>query len=84
MYEDALLGRVRVTESGGKLRLDAGPALGAEMDHWQYDRFRARYDDRWQGTEMITFMIGDGVANALEIGGFTLKRVQGAGATAAH
>ena len=84
MYEDELLGRVTVTESGGKLRLDAGPALKADMEHWQYDRFRARYDDRWQGTDFITFTIGDGVASALEIAGFTLKRVGRTNATEAH
>jgi hypothetical protein len=84
MYEDELLGRVTVTESGGKLRLDAGPSLKAEMEHWQYDRFRARYDDRWQGTDFITFTIGDGVASALEIAGFTLKRVGRTGATETH
>ena len=84
MYEDELLGRVTVTESGGKLRLDAGPSLKAEVEHWQYDRFRARYDDRWQGTDFITFTIGDGVASALEIAGFALKRVGRTGATETH
>jgi hypothetical protein len=84
MYEDELLGRVIVTESGGRLRFDAGPALKADLEHWQYDRFRARYDDRWQGTDFVTFTIGDGVASALEISGFTLKRVGRTGATEAH
>ena len=73
-----------VTEANGRLRLDAGPALKGEMEHWQYDRFRARYDDRWQGTDFITFTIGEGVASALEIAGFTLKRVGRTGATEAH
>jgi len=77
VYEDALLGRVTIAESAGKLRIDAGPALKGELQHWQYDRFRARYDDRWQGTDIITFAIGDGVASTLEIAGFTLKRVGG-------
>ena len=84
VYEDELLGRMTVTEANGRLRLDAGPALKGEMEHWQYDRFRARYDDRWQGTDFITFTIGEGVASALEIAGFTLKRVSRTGATEAH
>jgi CubicO group peptidase (beta-lactamase class C family) len=84
VYEDQLLGRVSVSEQNGKLRLEAGAALKGDVDHWQYDQFRARYDDRWQGTDIITFTIGDGVASALEIGGFTLKRVGDTGVAAAH
>jgi CubicO group peptidase (beta-lactamase class C family) len=84
VYEDPLLGRVSVSEHNGKLRVDAGAVLKGNIDHWQYDQFRARYDDRWQGTDMITFTIGNGVASALEIGGFTLKRVGDTGVAAAH
>lgn len=83
VYEDALLGRISVTEDRGKLRIDAGPALKGDVEHWQYDRFRVRYDDRWQGTDLITFTIGDGIASSLEIAGFTLKRV-GEKGSAAH
>ncbi|MGE5749879.1 MAG: DUF3471 domain-containing protein, partial [Gemmatimonas sp.] len=84
VYEDALLSRVNVTEQGGKLRFDAGPTLKGDLEHWQYDKFRARYDDRWQGTDIISFTIGDGVASALEIAGFTLKRVSDARPAASH
>ena len=84
VYEDPLLGRVSVTEANGKLRVDAGPAIKGALEHWQYDRFRARYDDRWQGTDLVTFTIGDGVASSMEIAGFTLKRVKDAGGPAAH
>jgi CubicO group peptidase (beta-lactamase class C family) len=83
VYEDSLLGRISVVEHDGKLRVEAGPNLKGNLEHWQYDRFRARYDDRWQGTDFITFTIGDGVASALEIAGLTLKRV-GGGDAAAH
>ena len=84
VYEDPLLGRITVTDSKGKLRIDAGPALKGDLEHWQYDRFRARYDDRWQGTDMITFTIGDGIASSLEIAGFTLRRTTGAGGRASN
>ena len=80
VYEDSLIGRISIVERSGKLRIDAGPNLKGNLEHWQYDRFRARYDDRWQGTDFITFTIGDGVASALEIAGFTLRRVGGGGA----
>jgi CubicO group peptidase (beta-lactamase class C family) len=84
VYEDALLGRVTVTENAGKLRINAGPALKGDLEHWQYDRFRASYDDRWQGHDVVSFTIGDGVASAMEIGGFTLARVSSAGGPATH
>ena len=83
VYEDSLIGRIAIVERGGKLRIDAGPALKGNLEHWQYDRFRARYDDRWQGIDFITFTIGDGVASAIDIAGFTLKRV-GGGDAASH
>jgi CubicO group peptidase (beta-lactamase class C family) len=84
VYEDPLFGRITVAEQGGKLRIDAGPHLKGKLEHWQYDRFRASWDDRWQGTDIVSFTIGDGVPTALEIAGFTLKRIGGAGASAAN
>ena len=84
VYEDPLLGRISVVEDRGRLRIDAGPALKGDLEHWQYDRFRARYDDRWQGTDLITFTIGDGIATSLELAGFTLKRVSDKGGRASN
>ena len=84
VYEDPLLGRITVREDRGKLRVDAGPSLKGDLEHWQYDRFRARYDDRWQGTDFITFTIGDGIATSLELAGFTLKRASDKGGPASN
>ena len=75
MYEDALLGRVVVTEQNGRLRLEAGHSYKGPLEHWQYDTFRVRYDDRWQGWDLISFTIGDGTASELRVSGFTLARV---------
>lgn len=76
VYEDSLLGRIRVVEQGGKLRIELGRAYKGSLEHWQYDTFRAQYDDRWQGTDLISFTIGDGVASQLHISGVTLARVR--------
>jgi hypothetical protein len=84
VYEDPLFGRITIVDQGGKLRIDAGPHLKGKLEHWQYDRFRASWDDRWQGTDILAFTIGDGVPTALEIGGFTLKRIRDAGAGATN
>ncbi len=75
VYEDPLLGRAIVTEQSGKLRIEAGRSYHGPLEHWQYDTFRVRYDDRWQGADIITFTIGDGVASELRVSGFTLVRV---------
>ena len=75
VYEEPLLGRVVVTEQNGKLRLEAGHAFKGPVEHWQYDTFRVRFDDPWQGSEMMTFTIGDGIASELRIFGNTFTRV---------
>jgi CubicO group peptidase (beta-lactamase class C family) len=81
-YEDPLFGRLEVTEANGRLRFSAGRALAGPMEHWQYDRFRVKYDDRWQGTDIVGFTIGDGVPSALELAGFTFRRLPDPQATA--
>ena len=74
VYEDPLLGRAVVTEQKGKLRIVAGPSYQGPLEHWQYDTFRVKYDDRWQGSDVIAFTIGDGIATELRVSGFTLVR----------
>ena len=73
-YENATLGRLTVTLTDGKLRFDAGRALRGTLEHWHYDRFRVRYDDRWQGTDPVTFTIGDGIPAALDFAGYMFRR----------
>ncbi len=82
VYEDSLFGRITVTDRDGKLRVQAGPTLAGNLEHWEYDRFRVRYDDRWQGSDVISFAIGNGVASSLKIAGFTLRRAESAGVPA--
>jgi hypothetical protein len=74
-YEDATVGRVIVNAVDGRLRFEAGPALAGQLEHWHYDRFRVRYDDRWQGTDPVLFTIGNGIPTALEFAGYTFRRV---------
>ncbi len=83
-YEDPLLGRMVVVEAGGKLRISMGPRYGGELEHWQNDTFRVHYDKRWQGTDQISFTIGNGMATALNIAGYSLARVSAGEATATH
>jgi CubicO group peptidase (beta-lactamase class C family) len=74
-YRDPVAGRVHVQVVNGRLRFEASPALRGLLEHWHYDRFRVRYDDRWQGTDPVSFTIGNGTPTALEFAGYTFRRV---------
>ena len=83
-YEEPVAGRVYVRFADGKLRFVAGKLLEGPLEHYHYDRFRARYDDRWQGTDIVAFSIGAGVPTGLEFAGFRFRRLPDAQAPAAR
>jgi len=68
-YADSLYGEATVTSAGNGLRLEIGTMKGT-LEHWQYDTFRVRWDQRWQGTELVRFVLGnDGNPARIEMGG---------------
>ena len=74
VYSDSLYGDVTVTAGGDGLRLRVGTLEGS-LEHWQYDTFRIRWDNRWQGGELLTFILGtDGAPSRVEMGGHTFSR----------
>jgi len=76
-YSDSLVGDVVVSLDNGKLRLRASSTHAGTLDHWEYDTFRLRWDNPWEGTEYTTFTIGrDGVPSRLDFEGATLRRVE--------
>lgn len=46
VYADDLYGDMTVTFSDGKLSLQFGPGLIADLEHWHHDVFRVRWRDR--------------------------------------
>ena len=58
-YESPVLGEAQVTSEGGKLRLRVlhNPGISGELAHWQYDTFRATWEDRYLGTSLVTFTV---------------------------
>lgn len=75
-YADSLVGEVTVTLENGKLRLRASSTHAGTLDHWEYDTFRLRWDNSWEGSEYATFTIGrDGSPSRLDFGGAMLRRV---------
>jgi CubicO group peptidase (beta-lactamase class C family) len=73
-YADSLYGEVTVRTSGDSLRLAVGTLEGT-LEHWQYDTFRIHWDHRWQGTSLVTFVLGrDGAPAQVELEGRTFGR----------
>ncbi len=57
-YADALwYGPMAVTERNGKLRIDfrQSPNMAGTLSHWQYDTFRADWDDASLEPAYVTF-----------------------------
>jgi len=75
-YADSLVGDVVVSLENGTLRLRASSTHAGTLEHWEYDTFRLRWDNSWEGTQFTTFTIGrDGVPSRLDFDGATLRRV---------
>ena len=76
-YADSLVGEVSVSAENGKLRLRTSSSRAGTLEHWQYDSFRVRWDNAWEGTDIVTFTIGgSGQPSRLDMGGTVLRRVE--------
>jgi CubicO group peptidase (beta-lactamase class C family) len=74
-YTDPLFGELVVSETPDGLRADLGPGRPGTLEHWSYDTFRLRFDARWRGSTLGTFVLGpDGKVAFVRIGGFELRR----------
>ncbi len=58
-YTDAWYGPIAITAQGGKLRVDfkQTPGMTATLSHWQYDTFRADWDDNNIEPAYLTFAL---------------------------
>jgi CubicO group peptidase (beta-lactamase class C family) len=75
-YADSLVGEVTVTLENGKLRLRASSTHAGTLEHWEYDTFRLRWDNLWEGSDYVTFTIGrDGSPSRFDLDGAILRRV---------
>jgi CubicO group peptidase (beta-lactamase class C family) len=74
-YSDQLLGKIIISMENGNLRARMSSSLAGSMEQWQYDTFRIRWDNRWDGTDLVTFSIGqDGLPETVTLGDFILRR----------
>jgi CubicO group peptidase (beta-lactamase class C family) len=76
-YADSLYGSVTVRLERGRLVLAPSAFLTADLEHWNYDTFRARYRNWWIEPSVVTFRLApDGNVSAVDLGdGEVLARV---------
>ncbi|GAB3222174.1 serine hydrolase [Spirosoma arcticum] len=56
-YADPLYGKADVTMQNGKLRVSLNNTVMGNLAHWHFDTFRLTYDDFWNGTDAVGFML---------------------------
>jgi len=58
-YADAWYGPIDIRENGGRLRIDfkQTPNMQGTLEHWQYDTFVTRWDDRTIEPAYVTFAL---------------------------
>jgi CubicO group peptidase (beta-lactamase class C family) len=56
-YADPWYGRIEIALVGGKLKIDfkSTPHMGGMLEHWQYDSFVTRFDDKTIEPAYVTF-----------------------------
>jgi hypothetical protein len=56
-YADPCYGNIEVTERNGALSIDfkSTPRMGGRLEHWQYDSFITRFDDKTIEPAYVTF-----------------------------
>ncbi|HEY0778871.1 MAG TPA: serine hydrolase [Gemmatirosa sp.] len=75
-YTDSTFGTVAVSASGGALHLTYGSKRAGDLEHWQYDTFRARWADPLDDPSTVVFQPdGAGGVASVRVFGVTFARV---------
>jgi hypothetical protein len=72
-YADSLYGSIEVRTGPNGLELDMDPGHRADLSHWHYDTFRARYRDPTmnEGSNFVTFRLdARGEVQAVRVAGY--------------
>ena len=56
-YTDSLYGKAEVSMQNGALRLSVNNTLGGTLTHWHFDTFKLTYDQFWNGTDAVGFVL---------------------------
>lgn len=75
-YSDPFYGTVEIAFADGKLRAVFDKNLRAELNHWHYDTFSARWSREWWSESLLTFRLNpvSGETESLTIGGAVFRR----------
>ncbi len=76
-YADPFYGEVEVTFADGKLRMGVSKQRIAELEHWHYDTFQAKWGQKWRGESLVSFTLNSvtGEVDAINLGGAQFRRV---------
>jgi hypothetical protein len=67
-FTSELYGPATVTSKEGKLTMDRDGRFAADLEHWHYDTFRAKYQDKALEPQLVTFELdASGKVAAVEI-----------------
>ena len=70
VYSDSMYGDANVRLANGVLKMSYGTAFDGELEHWHYDTFRAKWNNRALGPNYVTFALGaDGKVKSLDFEG---------------
>jgi len=73
-YGDTLYGHAVVRVRNRRLTLWFGPRHSAPLEHWDGDRFMARWDNPAYGEQLATFTVENGMPTQLESGGIVFRK----------
>ncbi len=73
-YGDTLYGHAVVRVRTRRLTLWFGPRHSAPLEHWDGDRFMARWENPACGERPVTFTVENGMPTRLESGGIAFRR----------
>lgn len=77
IYYDSFWGEVEVKESKNALQYRASSQLWADLEHWHYDTFNAKWSKKWMTDSLISFHLSEttGEIEFLKIGNRTYKKI---------
>jgi len=77
-YSDPFYGSIEIIAADGKLRAVFNKDLSADLDHWQFDTFRAVWNKTWWSDSQMTFRVSSvsGDIESVVIGSAVLRREQ--------
>jgi CubicO group peptidase (beta-lactamase class C family) len=76
-YENELFGFIDVTLHDGKLKAVINSKLNADLEHFHFDTFKAEYERKWYGKDLVLFQLGaDGTVSGISSDGVIFNKTK--------